>query len=60
VMKYAQDFPEVQHPLLQPGVKYNTTPTDHIPFHMGVIAKIEGERWVSTGEVVRDNLPPGL
>ena len=59
VMKYAQDFPEVPHPLLQPGVKYTTTPTDHSPFHMGVIAKIEGERWVSTGTVVRDNLAPG-
>ena len=59
VMKYAQDFPEVPHPLLQPGVKYTTTPTDHSPFHMGVIAKIEGERWVSTGDVVRDNLAPG-
>jgi len=26
---------------------------------MGVIAKIEGDRWVNTGEVVRDNLAPG-
>jgi len=58
VMKYAQDFPEVQHPLLLPGVKYNATPTDHVPFHMGVIAKLEGQRWASTGEVVRDNLSP--
>ena len=59
VMKYAQDFPEVQHPLLLPGVKYNATPTDHTPFHMGVIAKIDGDRWANTGEVVRDNLAPG-
>ena len=58
VIKYAQDFPEVQHPLLLPGVKYNATPTDHTPIHMGVISKIEGERWVSTGEVIRAELPP--
>ena len=59
LMKYAQDFPEVQHPLLRPGVKYNATPTDHVPFHMAEITKIEGERWASTGEIVRDNLAPG-
>ena len=59
VMKYAQDFPEVQHPLLRPGVKYNSTATDHIPFHMGEISKIDGERWAGTGEIVRDDVAPG-
>ena len=57
LMKNAQDFPEVQHPLLLPGVKYNATPTDHTPFHMGMIAKLEGERWAPTGEVIRVEPP---
>jgi len=59
VMKAAQDFPEVPHPLLLPGVTYNATPTDHTPHHTGVIAKIEGERWANTGEVIRVDLPQG-
>jgi len=58
LLKNAQDFREVQHPLLLPGVKYNSTPTDHTPFHMGMITKIEGERWVP-GEVIRVDLPAG-
>jgi len=58
LLKNAQDFQEVQHPLLLPGVKYNSTPTDHTPFHMGMITKIEGERWVP-GEVIRVDLPAG-
>ena len=47
----------MQHPLLLPGVKYNATPTDHTPFHMGMIAKLEGERWAPTGEVIRVEPP---
>ena len=58
LLKNAQDFREVQHPLLLPGVKYNSTPTDHTPFHMGMITRIEGERWVP-GEVIRVDLPAG-
>ena len=59
VMKYAQDFPEVEHPLLLPGVKYNATPDDHTPFHMGVIRKVVGEQWTNTGEVIRVEVPKG-
>ena len=57
LMKAAQDFPEVPHPLLLPGVTYNATPTDHTPHHTGVISKLEGERWANTGEVIRVDLP---
>jgi len=57
VMKNANDFPEVQQPLLLPGVKYNATATDHTPLHMGMISKIEGERWAPTGEVIRVDPP---
>ena len=57
LMKNANDFPEFQHPLLLPGVKYNATPTDHVPFHMGMISKVEGERWAPTGEVIRVDPP---
>ena len=59
LMKNAQDFPEVQHPLLLPGVKYNATPEDHTPFHMGVIRKIVGDQWTNTGEVIRVEVPKG-
>ena len=57
VMKNANDFPEVQQPLLLPGVKYNATATDHTPLHMGMISKLEGERWAPTGEVIRVDPP---
>ena len=59
VMRSANDFPEVPHPLLLPGVTYNATPTDHTPHHLGMISKIEGERWAPTGEVIRVAGPAG-
>ena len=57
LMKHANGFPEVQQPLLLPGVKYNATPTDHTPLHMGMISIVEGERWAPTGEVIRVDPP---
>jgi len=59
IIKNANDFQEVQHPLLLPGVKYSATPSDHTPMHTGVIAKLEGERWLNTGEVIRVDVPQG-
>ena len=59
VMKYANDFPEVPHPLLFPGVTYNATATDHTPFHAGQITRFDGDKWILVGEAIRPTPPTG-
>ena len=37
--------------LLIPGIKINTSPTDHAPIEQEQLAKFDGERWVTFGEL---------
>jgi branched-chain amino acid transport system substrate-binding protein len=37
--------------LLLPGIKVNTSPTDHAPIEQEQLAKFDGERWVLFGEL---------
>jgi hypothetical protein len=39
-------------PLLLPGIKVNTSPTDHAPIEQEQLAKLDGERWAIFGELV--------
>ena len=38
-------------PLLLPGMKINTSPTDHAPIEQEQLAKFDGERWALFGEI---------
>ncbi len=51
IMKQAANLKGVEFPLLLPGVKINTSPTDHAPIEQEQLAKFDGERWVLFGEL---------
>ena len=52
IMKQAQSLTNLELPLLLPGIKVNTSPTDHAPIEQEQLAKFDGERWVPFGELL--------
>ena len=51
IMKQAASLKNFELPLLLPGIKINTSPTDHAPIEQEQLAKFDGERWVTFGEL---------
>jgi branched-chain amino acid transport system substrate-binding protein len=51
VMKQAANIKELSLPLLLPGIKINTSPTDFYPIEQEQLAKFDGERWMLFGEI---------
>src|SRR6266536_2115917 len=52
VMRQAASIKNLELPLLLPGIKVNTSPTDHAPIEQEQLAKFDGERWAVFGELV--------
>jgi branched-chain amino acid transport system substrate-binding protein len=52
IMRQAANLKDVELPLLLPGIKVNTSPTDFAPIEQEQLAKFDGERWVTFGEMV--------
>jgi ABC-type branched-subunit amino acid transport system substrate-binding protein len=52
LMKQAANLKNVELPLLLPGIKVNTSPTDFAPIEQEQLAKFDGERWVLFGEML--------
>ena len=52
IMKQAANVKNVELPLLLPGIKVNTSPTDFAPIEQEQLAKFDGERWVLFGELL--------
>jgi hypothetical protein len=51
IMKQAASVKNFELPLLLPGIKVNTSPTDFAPIEQEQLAKFDGERWVLFGEL---------
>src|SRR4029450_212954 len=51
ILKQAENLKNVEFPLLLPGIKVNTSATDHAPIEQEQLAKFDGERWVLFGEL---------
>ena len=52
IMKQAANIKNFELPLLLPGIKVNTSPTDFAPIEQEQLAKFDGERWAIFGEMV--------
>jgi len=52
IMKQAANVKNFELPLLLPGIKVNTSPTDYAPIEQEQLAKFDGERWAIFGEMV--------
>src|SRR5437667_1954907 len=51
VMRHAASIKNLSLPLLLPGIKVNTGPTDFYPIEQEQLARFDGERWALFGEV---------
>ena len=52
IMKQAANIKDFELPLLLPGIKVNTSPTDFAPIEEEQLAKFDGERWALFGEII--------
>jgi branched-chain amino acid transport system substrate-binding protein len=52
IMKQAASVKDFELPLLLPGIKVNTGPTDHAPIEQEQLAKFDGEKWALFGEIL--------
>src|SRR4030095_5094142 len=49
IMRQAASLKNVELPLLLPGIKVNTGPTDFAPIEQEQLAKFDGEKWALFG-----------
>jgi hypothetical protein len=52
VMKQAANLNDFTVPMLLPGIKINTTPTDFAPIKQVQMAKFDGQRWNLFGDLL--------
>jgi branched-chain amino acid transport system substrate-binding protein len=52
LMRQAANIKNLELPLLLPGIKVNTSPTDFAPIQQEQLAKFDGERWALFGELL--------
>ena len=51
-MKQALSLHDLESPVLLPGTKVNTSPTNRHPIRARQLVKWDGETWVRFGEVI--------
>ncbi len=52
VMRQAANLKDLQLPLLLPGIKINTSPTDYYPIKSLQLQRFDGKQWVLYGNVI--------
>jgi branched-chain amino acid transport system substrate-binding protein len=52
VMRQITNLKDVELPLLLPGVKINTSPTDYLPIEQLQLRRFDGQKWVPFGELL--------
>ena len=51
IMAQANNLKDLENPILLPGIKINTSPTDHRPLKQMQLQRFDGKRWVRFGPV---------
>ena len=51
IMAQANNLKDLENPILLPGIKINTSPTDHRPIKHMQLQCFDGKRWVRFGPV---------
>jgi len=54
VMKQATNIKNLDLPMLLPGIKVNTSPTNYHPIQQLKLALFDGKHWVGFGGVIED------
>ena len=53
IMKQANSLKDVEIPTLLPGIRVNTSPTNHHPLQQIQLQRVEGAAWIRFGEVIK-------
>jgi branched-chain amino acid transport system substrate-binding protein len=53
IMKQANNLKDVEIPTLLPGIRVNTSPTNHHPLQQIQLQRLEGAGWARFGEVIQ-------
>ena len=54
VMRHAARIQDLELPLLLPGIRVNTSPTDYLLVDQIQLTRFDGKRWVRFGDLVYD------
>lgn len=57
VMKQALSLHDMENPVLLPGIKLNTSPTNYHPIRGMQLVKWNGKTWIRFGEVIEGDTP---
>jgi branched-chain amino acid transport system substrate-binding protein len=52
IMRQATNLRELELPMLLPGIKVNTSPTDYYPVQQLQLMRFDGKRWVRFGDLL--------
>jgi branched-chain amino acid transport system substrate-binding protein len=52
IMRQATNLREPELPMLLPGIKVNTSPTDYYPVQQLQLMQFDGKRWVRFGDLL--------
>ncbi|MFT3800131.1 MAG: ABC transporter substrate-binding protein [Burkholderiaceae bacterium] len=52
IMAQANNLRDLENPMLLPGIKLNTSPTDHRPLKQMLLQRFDGQRWVKFGSII--------
>ena len=52
IMRQATNLRDLELPMLLPGIKVNTTPTDYYPVQQLQLMRFDGKRWVRFGDLL--------
>ena len=52
VMRQAANLKDLELPILLPGIKVNTSPTDFYPIEQQMMAKFDGKEWKNFGDLI--------
>jgi len=52
VMRQAANLHNFELPMLLPGIKVNTSPTDYFPIQQEQLERFQGQRWVRFGSII--------
>ena len=52
IMACAANIKDVELPMILPGIKVNTSPTDFYPIQAAQLSKFDGEKWALFGDVI--------
>jgi branched-chain amino acid transport system substrate-binding protein len=55
IMRQATNLRDLELPMLLPGIKINTSPTDYYPVQQLQLMRFDGKRWVRFGDLVYDD-----